>query len=250
LTPLGFGVLTFDRRPWPNGADTPLEVQAQDAQHAVELLGTVTGGVLGLYGFSQGAWAASLAAADFQEVSALALVGCSGVSPAEQMRYYCDERLRRSGYSAADRGHLKALREAVEDVIRGGDRERAERLLASAVDRPWFELSYLPHTLPGPEDSWPDMDYDPAPAFSRVRCPTLLVYGADEECVPAEASKAVWLRAQQQSAGSRLTMVDLPGCGHFPAPGADGSSSDVAVSRFSVAYTESLRRWVSELAGP
>jgi pimeloyl-ACP methyl ester carboxylesterase len=247
LTQLGISVLTYDRRSWPAG-DTPLQVQADDARHAVRFLRAELGREVGIFGFSQGAWAASLAAADFPDVSFLALVGCSGVSPARQMRYYTDELLRRAGYSAEDRALLGEARAAMEEVLRGaGDRRHAERLLAAAVDRPWFELSYLPRTLPGPGDSWPDMDYDPEPAFSRVRCPVLLVYGDDEECVPAEASKSVWRRAAGSSTGSRLMVVDLPGCGHFPAPGRSGSSTAVPVSAFSAAYTTALERWAGDV---
>ncbi|MGN6576610.1 MAG: alpha/beta fold hydrolase [Nocardioides sp.] len=247
LTSLGISVLTFDRTPPSTlNGDTPLQVQADDARRAVEFLRSHLDARVGVFGFSQGAWAASLAAADFPGISFLALVGCSGVSPAKQMRYYTDELLRRAGHSAEDRAVLTEARAAVEDVLRGtGDRGRAERLLAVAVKRPWFELSYLPRTLPGPGDSWPDMDYDPEPAFSRVRCPVLLVYGADEECVPAQASKTVWLRATQPATGSQLTIVDLPACGHFPALGADGASLDVPVSEFSPAYTTALQEWAA-----
>jgi pimeloyl-ACP methyl ester carboxylesterase len=247
LTPLGISILTFDRRPppRPNG-DTPLQVQADDARHAVQFLRTRVDGQVGVFGFSQGAWAASLAAADFRAIAFLALVGCSGVSPANQMRYYTDELLRRAGHSVEDRALLASTRAAVEDVLRGtGDRGRAEHLLAAAVKRPWFELSHLPRTVPGPDDSWPDMDYDPEPAFSRVRCPVLLVYGADEECVPAEASKSVWLRATQPFTAGQLTIVDLPDCGHFPAPGGDGVSLDVPVSAFSPKYTTILQQWAA-----
>jgi pimeloyl-ACP methyl ester carboxylesterase len=163
LTSLGIGVLTFDRRSWPDG-DTPLQVQADDARHAVRFLRARVEGGVGLFGFSQGAWAASLAAADFPDASFLALVGCSGVSPARQMRYYTDELLRRAGYPVEDRELLGEARAAVEEVLRGdGDRPRAERLLAAAVARPWFGLSYLPRTLPAPDDSWPDIDYDRSP---------------------------------------------------------------------------------------
>jgi pimeloyl-ACP methyl ester carboxylesterase len=155
-------------------------------------------GEVGVFGFSQGAWAASLA--------------------------------------------------AVEEVLRGaGDRRLAERLLAAAVERPWFELSYLPRTLPAPGDSWPDMDHDPEPAFSRVRCPVLLIYGDDEECVPAQTSKTVWQRAAVPSTRARLTVVDLPGCGHFPAPGHSGASTTVPVSAFSATYTTALERWAGDV---
>ena len=60
------------------------------------------------------------------------------------MRYYTDELLRRAGYGTEDRDRLRALRLALEDVLRGdGDREPAGELLAAAVAEPWFPLAYL-----------------------------------------------------------------------------------------------------------
>ena len=60
------------------------------------------------------------------------------------------------------------------------------------------------------------MDYDPEPTFASVTCPTLLVYGADEECVTADASKEAWQRAARTEGRSDLTIVDLPSCGTSP----------------------------------
>src|SRR4051812_39347360 len=86
LEPLGYGVLTYDRRPSADGGDTPLDVQADDALAASAWLHDELDVPVGLYGFSQGAWAAALAASRSQQVAYLAVVGCCGVSPAIQMR--------------------------------------------------------------------------------------------------------------------------------------------------------------------
>jgi uncharacterized protein len=247
VTPLGFGVLTFDRRECGGDDDTPLQLQADDALSAVRLLGSMVEAPVGLFGFSQGAWAASLAASQDSSVGFLAVVGCSGVSPAMQMRFYTDELLRRAGYSKAQRAQLRALRMAIEELLRGeGDRHEAAALLLSARDEPWFDLAYLPPELPAPGDRWDDIDYDPEPAFTNVHCPTLLLYGEDEECVPAEESKRVWLRAASASRNSDVTIFDIPGCGHFPAPdAADELSLQLPLSAFSTAYTAALRDWFS-----
>ena len=99
---------------------------------------------VGLYGFSQGAWAAALAASASENVSFLVLLGSCGVSPAVQMRFYTDELLRRAGYDDAARAQLRALRLAVEDVLRGqGDRDATAGLLAAGASEPWFPLAYL-----------------------------------------------------------------------------------------------------------
>jgi uncharacterized protein len=244
LTPFGYAVLSYDRRTAPGSGDTPLDVQAEDALVAAATLAAETAAPVGVFGFSQGAWAAALAASRSAEVEFLVLVGCCGVSPAIQMRYYTDELLRRAGYGAGDRAQLHDLRLAVEDVLRGNDdRPRAADLLAAAATEPWFELTYLRPELPPPGEGWHDMDYDPEPTFAMVSCPTLLMYGADEECVPADASKAAWLRAARIAGNSDLKIVDLPGCGHFPAIGEGSADRQFSLSDISPAYTAALQSW-------
>lgn len=236
-TPLGYAVLSYDRRHAEAG-DVPLRHQVEDALTALRWTAAELGVPVGLFGFSQGAWAATLAAARDAAVAALVLVGCSGVSPAAQMRYFTDEALRRNGYAEEDREELRAARTAVESVLReDDDRERAGQLLAQARRKPWFDLAHLPAELPPADRRWDDMDYDPVPTFVDVVCPTLLLYGEDEECVPAAESKAAW-----RSAATRadLTIVDVPGCGHFPSlVGAGQEIGDI-----SPAYTELLTSWL------
>ncbi len=248
LTPMGVAVLSFDRRPSTDGSDTPFTVQTDDALSAVTSLQRLLDAPVGLFGFSQGAWAASLAAARDQTVPFLAVVGCSGVTPAEQMRFYTDELLRRAGYGGVDREHLRRLRLGVEDLLRGhGDHPAAAALLGSALDKPWFDLAFLDRELPAPGDTWHDMDYDPEPALAEIICPALVVYGEDEECVPRVASEQAWLKAAQSSGNTTVRIVRLPECGHFPAPGADAACPDLPVSAFSPAYTAALQGWFSDL---
>ena len=65
LPPRGIAVLRYDRRAQPERGDVPLEKQANDALAALRVLRQQSGvgdAPLGLWGFSQGAWAAPLAA--------------------------------------------------------------------------------------------------------------------------------------------------------------------------------------------
>ncbi len=125
LVPLGYAVLSYDRRRSANGADLPLVDQAADARAALATLTSHLDSAVGLFGFSQGAWAACVAAAidaDPAErtlVSFLALLGCAGVSPAAQMRFFTDERLRRSGYDDDVRCRARELRRGLEETFRG-----------------------------------------------------------------------------------------------------------------------------------
>lgn len=84
------------------------------------------------------------------------------------------------------------------------------------------------------------MDFDPEPIFAGVRCPTLLFYGADDEWLPVEASRAVWERAAARAGNHDLTVVRLPGTRHYPTL---GDRRDIAAT--SPRYTERLLDWLT-----
>lgn len=244
LAPLGVAVVSYDRRA-TEGGDTPLAVQAADALAAVHALKGRLRRPVGIFGFSQGAWAATIAASD-PAVDFLVVLGCSAVSPAEQMRFYTDELLRRRGFSEQDRARNREVRRQLEDCWRHTpvvDRRRQElnTALQAAATQPWFRFAYLPQTLPGDDARWPDMDVDPKPGFAEVHVPVLALWGLDEECVPRPESRAAW-----SASGADVTLVDLPGCGHWPVVG----SGTPGYSRWdddelAFAFTTALRDWLT-----
>lgn len=73
--------------------------------------------------------------------------------------------------------------------------------------------AWVPRQLPD-AGSWPDMDFDPREAISRVRCPVLAFWSSADEWVPIERSIARW-----RPAGA-LTTLRLPDATHEPSPGA------------------------------
>ena len=231
LVPRGVAVLAYDRRPSPDGSDIPFEVQADDALAALHALRPEVGDVpLGLWAWSQGAWAASLAATRSPDITFLVLLAACGVSPAEQMRYGTAEQLRRHGYGDETAlQELAELRAALEDAYRDpGRRSEAQAVVDRYSDRPWFELAFVPRTLDDLGE-WADLDFDPAPILSRVRCPVLLFYGEKDEWTPIEPSLAAW-----DQAGADVTVVRLAGTDHGPTLG-DSISPD---------YTAALVDWL------
>lgn len=250
LTPLGVAVLSYDRRAG-DGGDTPLHVQAADALAAVGALRARLRRDVGIFGFSQGAWAATLAASD-QEVSFLIVLGCSGVTPAEQMRFYTDELLRRRGFGSQERAANLEARMRLEEYLRGrrANPAAAREALAGALDaasrEPWFASSYLPSVPPAEGVGWDDMDFDPVPGFAHVRCPVLAMWGADEECVPREVSRQRW-----GASGADATLVDLPGCGHWPVVGS-GSPDYTGWEEDELApsFTSTMAEWLVRLSYP
>jgi pimeloyl-ACP methyl ester carboxylesterase len=238
-------VLRFDRRPPRGDEDIPFSVQADDALAALGLLRTHVGSVpVGFWAWSQGTWAAALAAARSDEVGFLILLAACGVSPAEQMRYGTAEQLRRNGYGADAVNELGELRDAFETALREPDRLAASQAVIDRyAERPWFPLSYVPRTLEL-SDEWSDMDFDPAPILAEVQCPVLLFYGEGDEWTPIEPSIDAWQRAATAAGNHDLTVVRLPGTDHAPTLGGVHEQSAI-----SPAYTEALTEWLDRRLG-
>lgn len=239
LPPRGVAVLRFDRRP-SSGGDVPFETQAGDALQALRelrALPEVGSAPLGLWAWSQGAWAAAVAAARSADVAFLILLAACGISPAEQMRYGTAEQLRRHGHDGQALRELTELRSALEDALRDRNRlEASQAVVDRYAERPWFPLAYVPRTL-DPSADWRDMDFDPAPILAQVVCPVLLFYGEEDEWTPVEPSIAAWERA----GNANLTVVRLPGTDHAPTLG--GTHHREAISP---AYTRTLTAWLDE----
>jgi pimeloyl-ACP methyl ester carboxylesterase len=244
LVPRGVAVLGYDRRPAIGDDDVPFAEQAADALAAVRALRgqpEMGGAPVGLWAWSQGAWAAPLAASGSDEVAFLVLVAAAGVSPAAQMRYGTAEQLRRRGFGAGDIAELEELRASVEDMLRRrSSREQAQAVVDRYAERAWFAHAQLPRTLPDGA-TWTDMDFDPEPVLARVRCPVLLVYGDEDEWTPIEPSVAAWRRAAARGGNDDVSVVRIAGAMHAPTIGgvleADAISPD---------YTEALANWLEE----
>ena len=193
---------------------------------------------VGLWGWSQGAWAAALAASQSSRVDGLVLLAATGVSPAEQMRYGTAEHLRREGYGRQAIRDLTRLRDAYERYLRKTlDRRTAQRLVDQLSSCPWFRLAWVPRHLSA--GRWPDMDFDPGPVFARVRVPVLLFYGETDEWSPIEKSVRVWHRAARRLGNRAITIVRLPGTSHAPTIGGRHSSRAI-----SPLYHRTLDAWL------
>lgn len=241
LEPEGVAVLRYDRRPSPDGHDVPLRSQAADALVALSHLREIIDlAPVGLWGYSQGAWAGAVAAnLDPSSAAFLVCVSLCGVSPAEQMRVGCAKQLRKHGYSDDAVTELTATRFEYERFLRTGEgRETAQAKLDWAATRSWFRLAHLPRTLPQ-AGAWRDMDFDPRPLLENLTCPALAFYGESDEWMPIEESQAAWLAARDQGGLSDLTMVRLDGADHLPTRGGDPEAAAI-----SPVYSETLVQWM------
>lgn len=245
LEPEHVAVLRYDRRPSSDGHDVPLRTQADDALAAVrQLQAFVNDAPVGLWGFSQGAWAVPLAAVtDPRSVAFLICVSCCGVSPAVQMRVGCSKQLRKHGYDENDVAELTAARLVLERFLRSGEEgTTVQAHLAWAATQPWFAHAHLPRTLPDP-GSWTDMDFDPRPPLAHLACPVLAFYGETDEWMPIEESEAAWHAAKEHGTLTDLTVVRLDGADHLPTQGGRPHAAAI-----SARYSETMTRWLASIS--
>jgi hypothetical protein len=170
-------------------------------------------------------------------VAFLVLLASCGVTPGEQMRWTAGFQTTRALGEEAG-AEAQRLWDHALDWMRGGDRAPLEAAVAEGRTKPWWKTAWFPEEVPGDEARdavRSELDFDPAPVFARVRVPTLLVYGDEDEWIPVDESLAAWREAR----GDEIDIVIVLGTGHEPAHGEDVSSE----------YEESLETWLRATAG-
>jgi pimeloyl-ACP methyl ester carboxylesterase len=241
LPPKGIAVARFDRR----GDDVPLDDQVEDVMAVIAELETrpdIDASRIGLWGFSQGAWVAPLAASRSPKIAFLVLLASTGVSPAEQMLYGTAKQARLAGFGEDAAARIADARRVVDDYRRGTTpRATAQQAIDTIRDEPFFDIAYLPARVDGPM-FWPDMDFDPEPIFAGVHVPTLLFYGEDDEWSPIDASIATWERAAQRARNHAVTIIRLPGTGHAPTLGGAERIDAIAPD-----YERTMVDWLGEV---
>ena len=211
LAASGLHVLTFDRRDTDDVLT--LSQQTDDAhdmgQHLRDLTG-LTSAPVGWWGWSQGAWVATLAAQDLPSTFVI-LVGYSIQNPADQMRLFTRNLLEQAGYGATALAELRTVREAYEGYLRGTTAESvAAEIIASHRDRPWFELAWVPDP-PLPDAAVRDwmVALRPRRVLSQLRCTVTGIWGGRDDVVDVEAG-----RASLQDLGTNAHAYVLDGADH------------------------------------
>ena len=187
-------------------------VLADDALAGVRLLRTRPGvdpARVGLWALSEGAFVAPLAADRSADVVFVITVGAVGVTPAEQTSWAYGEFLRHDGVS----GSLPHVMQVT-----------ATRVVVGA-------------------GLFPEADFDPLPAWSRVHQPVLAQWGAlDRQAVSAQSSQLIG-RTLRSGGNTDYTIRFVPGVRHDLNLTADGGFD--RISALSPDYGTVEASWIA-----
>ncbi|HSJ65775.1 MAG TPA: alpha/beta fold hydrolase, partial [Gemmatimonadaceae bacterium] len=231
VTNRGIAALIFDKRgvggssgDWRTA--TPEDLAADGAAAVAHLLREprIDAERIGLHGHSQSGTLAPLVAARAPNVAFVIGSAAAGL-PTDSTEIFS---ILNAVYPAATSGEDSAnardyATELVAAAYHGRPRARLDSLAAAFRDRPWF----FP---PPPVDShyWSFSPlyarYAPLDWWSRVSVPVLLLYGADDQRVPAAPSADRIAAALRAAGNTDVTVRIYPGADHtfrLP-PGASG----------------------------
>lgn len=256
LPDAGFAVLLFDRR--GSGASSgdfetaSFRDLAADGIAGVAYLKSrrdIDSSKIGVWGISQGAWLAPLAAAMSRDIAFVVSVSGSGVSPARQMDYSAAYTLRETGEPAGVVDEALRVRAIVDEYYRGrATRSDAERAVETIRHERWFDDVYLPRSgkLPAePKRSkwYATMDYDPLATLAQVRVPMAMFFAQTDRWVPVDESIAAIRQATRSN--SAVTILRVPGTDHSME--TDEPNSEPQTSR---KYVEQLVAWLRTVVMP
>ena len=191
--------------------------RADEALAAVRFLrgrGEIRKDRVGLWGHSQGGTAAVLAASLSGDVAFLIEVGGSQVISWRQDIARVEAELRADGFAEDDIREAVAFTKMRMDLIRGkGEYEDLEKSHATVEKRPWFEyagrcdrpLFYSARKM---------VEFDPGPAWEKVKCPVLAIYGEKDTSLPPEQNLPIIHRGLERAGNKDVTIKVVPAADH------------------------------------
>ncbi len=193
------------------------DLLAADAFAAAQVLRDhpeVDPNAVGLWGLSEGAWVAPIAASrpeGREVVSFVVLVAASGVPPARQHSWNLENNLRHQGVSGS----------MVEAISRKGT-----RLLVGA-------------------SLFAEANHDPVAPLENLRQPVLALYGALDRIQPPAESATIVREALERGGNTRYAIRFFPDAEHGLRSSPDGFAVG---ERLASGYTRTVASWVKDAA--
>jgi uncharacterized protein len=210
---------------------------------------------IGLYGDSQTAWIAPLAAALSSDVGFLILRVPSALPVTENILYEIESNLRRDNFSEADITKTLALRQLIhrtiltntgwEDLKAEVDKSKNEKWFPYARAG-WFSSLKIPPDEATAKGLRDPLTYDPLPILQTVTVPVLALNGELDEAVPTKQSVPILEGAFRKAGNKDFTVMVLPRAGHnfLETDRAYGAEEFVRKTRYVPGYWDTMATWL------
>jgi len=222
----GFAVLVFDKRGHGESdgdyGSATYEDLAGDAAAALARLRAepeVVPSRVGLWGLSQGAMLAPMAAARAESLAFVVAVSAPGLTTGECSAWQDSIRVRDAGFGVAQAESAATLDRRLLGWLRSHQHAAPlEEELSLLEHSPWRRESSIPRRLPREPALdgwyWRGRTLDPLPAWRALRVPALVVFGAADELLPSGPSAANIERALRQGGNADHTLKTFPAANH------------------------------------
>lgn len=174
---------------------------------------------LGIWGFSNGGWTAPLVAVH-RRLAFVILKSAAAESVRSNMQFEVGQEMRRYHESPEHIANALAMVHTLLDALDGSvSWQDAGAVYAHAKAQPWFAHSLMIDMPMPPPQALQDglrrtLGFDPAPTLSRLRTPTLALYGTADIRVDVPDSSKRLAAYAKRSHNEALTMRFYPGAPH------------------------------------
>nr|WP_255724602.1 acyl-CoA thioester hydrolase/BAAT C-terminal domain-containing protein [Shimazuella soli] len=209
----GFATLIYDKR--DKSKNRTLEVLSEDALAAVHTLQSQSGvdkQKVGIWGFSEGAWVAPMAAAKSKDISFVVLLGTPVITPIQQQTYNIQNRFVQNGVISQN---------VMDSLVIKGSR---------------FVFT---------SGMFPEADHNAEYYLKQVKQPILAVWGAKDRLTPAvegsEKLKQIW-RENGNKYGSVLFVANADHAAH-----QTDKTGFERYDAFAAGYEEGVTSWLDQV---
>jgi len=252
----GLNVVTYDQRgtgeSTGNWRYTGPDSKADDIVAILKKIETdpaVDAHRIGVWGFSNGGWAAPIVTTRFP-LAFMILKSAPSESIAENVLYEIGQALREhDGFNPEQTAHALAFEGTMLFALQTNSNWRAAgEALSAAEKQPWFPYMRIPPgmTAPPPAPMLAALQaaliYDPTTTLQGVRTPTLAMFGALDKNLDSVDSAARFRKAFNRA---DLTIVTFPAAGHTLVKSTTGYEDDPSLPERTVeGYPEVIIRWL------
>jgi len=272
LTRQGIAVLRYDDRgvgqSSGGNSDPTTEDFAGDALAGLSLVAArpeIDGSRVGLFGHSEGAIVAAIAAARSTDVAFIVMMAGTATPGEEVLRRQAADLARAGGATDAQVARILEAHRAMLAAIREGagaaEIERTTRALADAQidalpevqrskipDRGAYVDRIVPQQMAALQGRWMKffIDFDPATALAKVRCPVLALFGGKDLQVPESVNRPPLETALAAGGNTKVTVKTYAGANHLFITAVTGSPAEYSTleKTFVPGFLDDVTAWI------